>query len=253
MRDFCYTDERFADLQMLRYKLTGFNQLSLQQKRLIYYLSKAALFGRDITFDQYGAYNLRIRKTLEAVYTDLCIDHSTDDFHALEVYLKRIWFSNGIYHHYGCEKFTPAFSEDYLRSALRQVDCRRLPLADGQTVDALCDELFPVIFDSTVLPKRVNKADGEDLLLTSACNFYEGVSQAEAEAYYFNKKDENDPNPPSYGLNSTLVKRDGIVNEEVWTVQGRYGNAIRHIVYWLRKAAEVTDRILRDGRPAPVR
>ena len=241
MRDFCYTDERFADLQMLRYKLTGFNQLSLQQKRLIYYLSKAALFGRDITFDQYGAYNLRIRKTLEAVYTDLCIDHSTDDFHALEVYLKRVWFSNGIYHHYGCEKIMPAFSEDYLRSVLRQVDSRRLPLADGQTVDTLCDELFPVIFDSTVLPKRVNKADGEDLLLTSACNFYEGVSQAEAEAYYSAKKDENTPNPPSYGLNSTLVKRDGIVAEEVWTSHGRYGNAIRHIVYWLRKAAEVTE------------
>lgn len=215
MRDYCYTDERFADLQMLRYKLTGFDQLSLQQKRLIYYLSKAALFGRDITFDQYGAYNLRIRKTLEAVYTDLCIDHSTDDFHALEVYLKRVWFSNGIYHHYGCEKIMPAFSEDYLRSVLRQVDSRRLPLADGQTVDTLCDELFPVIFDSTVLPKRVNKADGEDLLLTSACNFYEGVSQAEAEAYYSAKKDENTPNPPSYGLNSTLVKRDGIVAEEV--------------------------------------
>ena len=241
MRDFCYTDERFADLQMLRYKLTGFDQLSLQQKRLIYYLSKAALFGRDITFDQYGAYNLRIRKTLEAVYTDLCIDHSTDDFHALEVYLKRVWFSNGIYHHYGCEKIMPAFSEDYLRSVLRQVDSRRLPLADGQTVDTLCDELFPVIFDSTVLPKRVNKADGEDLLLTSACNFYEGVSQAEAEAYYSAKKDENTPNPPSYGLNSTLVKRDGIVVEEVWTSHGRYGNAIRHIVYWLRKAAEVTE------------
>ena len=228
-------------MQMLRYKLTGFDQLSLQQKRLIYYLSKAALFGRDITFDQYGAYNLRIRKTLEAVYTDLCIDHSTDDFHALEVYLKRVWFSNGIYHHYGCEKIMPAFSEDYLRSVLRQVDSRRLPLADGQTVDTLCDELFPVIFDSTVLPKRVNKADGEDLLLTSACNFYEGVSQAEAEAYYSAKKDENAPNPPSYGLNSTLVKRDGIVAEEVWTSHGRYGNAIRHIVYWLRKAAEVTE------------
>ena len=241
MRDYCYTDERFADLQMLRYKLTGFDQLSLQQKRLIYYLSKAALFGRDITFDQYGAYNLRIRKTLEAVYTDLCIDHSTDDFHALEVYLKRVWFSNGIYHHYGCEKIMPAFSEDYLRSVLRQVDSRRLPLADGQTVDTLCDELFPVIFDSTVLPKRVNKADGEDLLLTSACNFYEGVSQAEAEAYYSAKKDENTPNPPSYGLNSTLVKRDGIVAEEVWTSHGRYGNAIRHIVYWLRKAVEVTE------------
>ena len=241
MRDFCYTDERFADLQMLRYKLPGFNQLSLQQKRLIYYLSKAALFGRDITFDQFGAYNLLIRKTLEVVYTDLRIDHSTDDFHALELYLKRVWFSNGIYHHYGCEKFTPAFSENYLRSVLYQVDAHRLPLADGQTVDALCDELFPVIFDPTVLSKRVNKTDGEDLLLTSACNFYEGVCQAEAEAYYSAKKDENDPHPPSYGLNSTLVKRDGIVTEEVWTTQGRYGNAIRHIVYWLRKAAEVTE------------
>ena len=241
MRDFCYTDERFADLQMLRYQLTGFEQLSIQQKRLIYYLSKAALFGRDITFDQYGRYNLRIRKTLETVYTDLRIDHETDEFRALELYLKRLWFSNGIYHHYGTEKFIPDFNEEYLRCVLHQVDARRLPLDSGQTVDGLCDELFPVIFDPTVLPKRVNKADGEDLLLTSACNFYEGVTQAEAEDYYNGKKAADDQQPPSYGLNTTLVKRDGQLTEEVWCSNGRYGNAIRHIVYWLRKAAEVAE------------
>ena len=241
MKDFCYTDERFADLQMLRYRLTGFEQLSLQQKTLVYYLSKAALFGRDITFDQYGRYNLRIRKMLEVVYTDMRIDHDTDDFRALELYLKRVWFSNGIYHHYGCEKFIPGFSEDYLRQVLHEVEACRLPLSEGQSVDGLCDELFPVIFDPQVLPKRVNKADGEDLLLTSACNFYDGVTQAEAEDYYNSKKDTQDQQPPSYGLNSTLVKRDGQISEDVWSANGRYGNAIRHIVYWLRKAAEVAE------------
>ena len=241
MKDFCYTDERFADLQMLRYRLTGFEQLSLQQKTLVYYLSKAALFGRDITFDQYGRYNLRIRKMLEVVYTDMRIDHETDDFRALELYLKRVWFSNGIYHHYGCEKFVPGFSEDYLRRVLHEVEACRLPLSEGQSVDGLCDELFPVIFDPQVLPKRVNKADGEDLLLTSACNFYDGVTQAEAEDYYNSKKDAQDQQPPSYGLNSTLVKRDGQISEEVWSANGRYGNAISHIVYWLRKAAEVAE------------
>ena len=241
MKDFCYTDERFADLQMLRYRLTGFVQLSLQQKTLVYYLSKAALFGRDITFDQYGRYNLRIRKMLEVVYTDMRIDHETDDFRALELYLKRVWFSNGIYHHYGCEKFIPGFSEDYLRRVLHEVEACRLPLSEGQSVDGLCDELFPVIFDPQVLPKRVNKADGEDLLLTSACNFYDGVTQAEAEDYYNSKKDAQDQQPPSYGLNSTLVKRDGQIFEDVWSANGRYGNAIRHIVYWLRKAAEVAE------------
>ena len=241
MEQFHYTAERFADLQLLRYKLSGYEQLSLQQKSLIYYLSKAALFGRDITFDQFGSYNLRIRKTLEVVYTDLRVDRDTDDFRALEVYLKRVWFSNGIYHHYGCEKFTPGFSESYFRQVLSLVEARRLPLADGQTVDQLADELCPVIFDPTVLPKRVNKADGEDLLLTSACNFYDGVTQAEAEAFYNAKKAANDPQPPSYGLNSTLVKRGDQLFEEVWSVNGRYGNAIRHIVYWLSKAAEVAE------------
>lgn len=241
MEHFRYTDERFADLQMLRYRLTGFEELSVQQKRLIYYLSEAALYGRDITFDQFGKYNLRIRKMLEVIYTDLNVDRDTEDFRALELYLKRVWFSNGIYHHYGCEKFQPAFTETYLRQVLHQVEARRLPLAEGQTVDGLCDELAPVIFDPAVLPKRVNKADGEDLLLTSACNFYDGVTQAEAEAYYAAKKDADDKCPPSYGLNSTLVKRDGQLVEDVWNTNGRYGNALRHIVYWLRKAADVAE------------
>ena len=237
------TDERFADIQLLRYRLNGFEQLSLLQKKLIYYLSKATLYGRDITFDQFGRYNLRIRKMLEAVYTDPAVSHETDGFRALEVYLKRVWFSNGIYHHYGTEKFQPGFTADYLRSVLQQVDTGKLPLRDGETLDALCDELFPVIFDPTVLPKRVNKADGEDLLLTSACNFYEGVTQQEAEEFYAQRKtdDEKNPRPLSHGLNATLVKRNGIVEEEVWKVDGRYGNAIQHIVYWLKKAQGVAE------------
>ena len=241
MEDFHYSDERFADLQMLRYQLTGFEQLSLQQKQLIYYLSEAALFGRDITFDQFGRYNLLIRKVMEVVYTDLRVDHDTDEFRAFEVYLKRVWFSNGIYHHYGCEKFVPAFTEPWFRQVLQMVDARRLPLTEGQTVSGLCELLCPVIFDPAVLPKRVNKADGEDLLLTSACNFYDGVTQAEAEAYYAARKAGCGDCQPSYGLNSTLVKRDGQLVEDVWSARGRYANAIRHIVYWLRKAAGVSE------------
>ena len=235
--------ERFADIQLLRYRLNGFEQLSLLQKKLVYYLSKATLYGRDITFDQFGRYNLRIRKMMEAVYTDPSVNHETDDFRALEVYLKRIWFSNGIYHHYGTEKFQPDFTADYLRSLLQQVDARKLPLRDGETLDALCDELFPVIFDPTVLPKRVNKADGEDLLLTSACNFYEGLTQQEAEEFYAQRKadDEKNSRPLSHGLNATLVKRNGVIEEDVWKIDGRYGNAIQHIVYWLKKAHGVAE------------
>ena len=228
---------------MLRYRLNGFEQLSLLQKKLVYYLSKATLYGRDITFDQFGRYNLRIRKMLEAVYTDPSVNHETDNFRALEVYLKRVWFSNGIYHHYGTEKFQPDFTADYLRSLLQQVDARKLPLRDGETLDALCDELFPVIFDPTVLPKRVNKADGEDLLLTSACNFYEGLTQQEAEEFYAQRKadDEKNSRPLSHGLNATLVKRNGVIEEDVWKIDGRYGNAIQHIVYWLKKAHGVAE------------
>ena len=243
MVDFNYQGERFADLQLLRYRLNGFEKLSLRQKKFVFYLAKATLFGRDITFDQNGKYNLRIRKVLEVIYTDMTIDRSTDDFKALEVYLKRVWFSNGIHHHYGCEKFIPGFSSDYLRRLLHQVDVRRLPMREGETLDDLCRELFPVIFDDTVLTKRVNKADGEDLVVTSACHFYDGVTQQEAEDFYARMKqaDADTETPPSYGLNSTLVKEEGVVKERVWSSEGLYANAIRHIVYWLEKALDVAE------------
>lgn len=233
-----YTDERFADIQMLRYHLNGFEELSLSQKKLIYYLSQATLFGRDITFDQFGKYNLRIRKLLEVVYTDYSIPHDTEEFIALETYLKRIWFSNGIYHHYGSEKFKPGFSETYLREALEKVDPLRLPLSPGETVSKLCECLFPVIFDESVLPKKVNKADGDDLLLSSAVNFYDGVSQPEAENFYALQKSRNNDAlaPISYGLNSTLTKQEGDLIEEVWSARGKYSNPISHIVYWLELA-----------------
>ena len=238
-----YSDERFADIQLLRYRLNGFEQLTLLQKRLVYYLSKATLYGRDITFDQFGRFNLRIRKMLEAVYTNLMIPHDTADFKALEVYLKRVWFSNGIYHHYGSEKFKPDFTPQFLREALLQTDATKLPLRSGENTDQLCDELFPIIFDEKVLPKRVNKVDGEDLIKTSACNFYEGVTQQEAEQFYQQQKDaaKDDEQPVSFGLNSTLTKKNGQLVEEIWSANGRYGNAIKHIVYWLSKALEVAE------------
>ena len=241
--EFIYQDERFADLQLLRYRLNGFEKLTLKQKTLVYYLSQATLYGRDITFDQFGKYNLRIRKMLEVVYTDMTIPHDTDEFKALEIYLKRIWFSSGIYHHYGCEKFKPGFTAEYLYQVLKETDARRLPLNEGETIQQMCDELFPIIFDETVWPKRVNKADGEDLLMTSACNFYDGVTQAEAEAFYQQQKqqDEHQDNPPSFGLNSTLVKKDGQIKEEVWSANGKYAHAIRHIIYWLEKASKVAE------------
>ena len=241
--DFSYQSERFADLQLLRYRLNGFDKLSLRQKVLVYYLSKATLSGRDITFDQYGKYNLRIRKMLEVVYGDLTVAHDTDEFRAMEVYLMRLWFSNGIYHHYGCEKFKPGFSAEWFREQLEKVDARRLPLREGESIEQFCQELFPVIFDEKVLPKRVNKADGEDLLLTSACHFYDGVTQAEAEDFYAEMKQKNAdlPTPPSYGLNTTLVKENGHIHEQVWCADGKYANAIRQIIYWLEKAREYTE------------
>ena len=241
--DFSYQSERFADLQLLRYRLNGFDKLSLRQKVLVYFLSKATLSGRDITFDQYGKYNLRIRKMLEVVYGDLTVAHDTDEFRAMEVYLKRLWFSNGIYHHYGCEKFKPGFSAEWLREQLEKVDARRLPLREGESIEQFCQELFPVIFDEKVLPKRVNKADGEDLLLTSACHFYDGVTQAEAEDFYAEMKQKNAdlPTPPSYGLNTTLVKENGHIHEQVWCADGKYANAIRQIIYWLEKARDYAE------------
>ena len=241
--NFKYSDERFADLQMLRYRLNGFEDLTLEQKKYVYYLSKATLYGRDITFDQFGAYNLRIRKVLEAIYTDRTIDHSTAEFKKLETYLKRVWFSNGIYHHYGCEKFVPEFSEKYFKDCIQQIDSKRLPLYSGESVKELIEEITPVVFDPSFMPKRVNKADGEDLIKTSACNFYQGLTQQEAEQFYSEQKKVNadNPEPPSYGLNSTLVKKNDVIQEEVWSSTGRYSQAINQITYWLLKAKEVAE------------
>lgn len=243
MSTFPYSDERFADIQILRYRLNGFSELSLRQKLLVYYLSEATLCGRDITFDQFGRYNLRIRKLLEVVYLHYQGDRNCKDFLDLEIYLKRVWFSNGIYHHYGCEKFMPAFSEEYLREVIGTLDVSVLPLYDHEDVEMLCAELFPVIFNPDVLPKRVNKTDGEDLVTTSACHFYEGVTQQEVETFYQEMKTAhvNDPEPPSFGLNSTVFKRDGKVEEDVWCLNGRYGAAIQQIIYWLEKALTVTE------------
>ena len=238
---FDYTVEQFADLQILRYRVPGFENLSLQQKELVYYLTEAALQGRDILFDQNGKYNLRIRRTLEAVYTGYKGDKNTPDFKAMEVYLKRVWFSNGIHHHYGSEKFVPGFAPEFFKEAVLSVDVSTLPLAEGQTAEQLCDELSPVIFDPTVMPKRVNQAAGEDLVLTSACNYYDGVTQKEAEDFYNAMKDPKDETPVSYGLNSRLVKENGKIQEKIWKVGGLYGQAIDKIVYWLKKAEGVTE------------
>lgn len=229
---FRYTDERFADIQMLRYRLDGFEALTLRQKLYIYYLAKATLCGRDITTDQFGRYNLRIRKVLEAIYERYEGDRTTAEYKALETYLKRVWFSNGIHHHYGCEKFVPAFTEKYFRQVVDCCGCE----------DENIDELCKVIFDPTIQPKRVNQKAGDDLVQTSACNYYEDVTQQEAEDFYEAMRDENDPMPISYGLNSKLRKTaDGMLKEDVWHEGGLYGDAIKHITYWLEKAAEVAE------------
>lgn len=238
---FDYTVEQFADLQILRYRVPGFEDLSLKQKELVYYLTEAALQGRDILFDQNGKYNLTIRRMLEAVYTGYKGDKNTPDFKAMEVYLKRVWFSNGIHHHYGSEKFVPGFTPEFFRQAVQSVDAATLPLAEGQTVEQLCEEVFPVIFDPTVMPKRVNQAAGKDLVLTSACNYYDGVTQQEAEDFYNALKNPQDETPVSYGLNSRLVKEDGKIQEKVWKVGGLYGQALEKIVYWLKKAEGVAE------------
>lgn len=241
MKAFQYSGERFADLQMLRYQLPGFEDLTLSQKKYIYYLAEATLWGRDITFDQYGKYNLLIRKTLEAIITDSSFtgrDASDKDGNALLTYTKRVWFSNGIYHHYGCEKFKPEFSKEYFEKMVRTVAADKLP----KPADVIIKELVPVIFDENVLPKRVNKASGADLVKTSACNFYENVTQQEVERYYAEKNKDNDPCPPSYGLNSTLVKNaDGEMVEEVWSLNGKYSKTISRIISCLTKAQEYAE------------
>ena len=238
---FSYTVEQFADLQILRYRVPGFEQLSLRRKQLVYYLSQAALEGRDILFDQNGKFNLQIRRLLEAVYTSFKGDRTTEQFRALEVYLKRVWFSNGIHHHYACDKFVPAFTAAYLEEVIKSLPEEVLPLEEGETRQAMCDKLFPVIFDPSVMPKRVNQADGEDLVQTSAANYYEGVTQQEADDFYAAQKKADDPEPVMYGMNSRLVKKDGRVYEQVWKVGGMYSAAIEKIIVWLEKAEAVAE------------
>lgn len=235
------TQERFADIQMLRYELKGFENLSLTQKIYIYCLSKATLLGRDITFDQQGKYNLRIRKTLEAVYRHYEGNRESEDFKAFEVYLKRVWFASGIHHHYGCEKFVPGFSEESFYEMVEAVADEYLPLSKGQSKEDLLGILVPVIFNPEVMPKRVNQTDGEDLVQTSACNFYENVSQAEVERFYARMKEDGNEQAPSYGLNSKLTKRNGELVELKWTEDGLYGAAIKEIVSWLLRAQKYAE------------
>ena len=235
------TNERFADIQMLRYELKGFEDLSLNQKLYIFCLAKATLMGRDITFDQQGKYNLRIRKTLETVYLHYEGDRECEEFKAFEVYLKRIWFASGIHHHYGCEKFKPGFSEEYFYHLLENIGEELLPIKRGETKEDLMRQLESILFDPEVMPKRVNQTDGEDLVLTSACNFYEDVTQEEVERFYAKMKKTDNPTPPSYGLNSKLIKRNNEVVELTWKEDGLYGETIREIVSWLLKAQKYAE------------
>ena len=235
------TNERFADIQMLRYELKGFEDLSLNQKLYIFCLAKATLMGRDITFDQQGKYNLRIRKTLETVYLHYEGDRECEEFKAFEVYLKRIWFASGIHHHYGCEKFKPGFSEEYFYHLMENIGEELLPIKRGETKEDLMRQLESILFDPEVMPKRVNQTDGEDLVQTSACNFYEDVTQEEVERFYAKMKKTDNPNPPSYGLNSKLIKRNNELVELTWKEDGLYGETIREIVSWLLKAQKFAE------------
>lgn len=235
---FKYTDEQFADIQMLRYKVDGFEKLTLKQKTFIYYLQEAALEGRDILFDQNGRYNLRIRRMLEAVYTNYSGDRKDAFYQGLSTYLKRVWFSSGIHHHYGSDKFLPSFSPEQLKAALQQIPAEKLPLGTGETLDRFCEEIFPVIFDPTVMPMRVNQKDGEDIVLTSAGNYYApGITQQEAEEFYKQRKPAADPRPVMMGMNSRLDRDDyGQLTERVWRIGGLYSPALERIVANLEKA-----------------
>ena len=233
--------EKFADIEMLRYDVNGFEELPLKYKKFIYCLSEAALSGRDILFDQNGAYNLRIRRTLEAIYTHSTSNKLSEDFLQMEVYLKRVWFSSGIHHHYGCEKFVPEFSEDFLRKEMLSIDSKLLPLQKGESAEELFDSLRPIIFNPEIMPKRVNKSQGEDILTSSACNYYQGVSQNQAEEYYDKLKRSGGNTPISFGLNSRLIAEEGKLIEKTWKVGGLYSNAIEKIVYWLDKAIKYAE------------
>lgn len=238
---FEYVVDQFADMQILRYRVPGIENLTLRQQEMLYYLSEAALCGRDILYDQNGKYNLSIRRVLEAVYSDENIDKTTDDFKALELYLKRVWVSNGIHHHYSGEKFVPAFSQPWFEEVVMQLSADKLPLKNGQGVSDLLAEIMPVIFDPTIMPLHTNQAAGVDLIATSASNYYDGVTQAEAEAFYAAMKDPSDTEPISYGLNSKLIKKDGVISEEIYKVGGLYSESMTKIVYWLEKAMGVAE------------
>ena len=238
---FAVSDEEFADIQMLRYKVEGFGKLSLQQKCYVYCLAKATLFGRDITFDQFGRYNLRIRRLVEWIYAGGEPTDNTDEWQQLVVYMKRVWFSNGIYHHYGSEKIIPDCGRQFVSKRIATLVESGKPLPEGESIASIEGELLPVMFDPTLLPKKVNKAHGEDIVITSACNFYDGVTQQEAEDFY-NSLRTDEAEPPSWGLNTTLVKTaDGKLTEQVWHLGGRYGKALEPIVYWLEKASQYAE------------
>ncbi|MCR4774203.1 MAG: dipeptidyl peptidase 3 [Prevotella sp.] len=239
--DFNYSDERFADLQMLRYRLKGWDELSLEQKKYIYFLAKATLMGRDITTDQQGCFNLQIRKALESAVNLYKGDRESSEFKELIVYLKRVWFSNGIHHHYGCDKFIPNFSENFLRKVFLSIGAENLPLKEGETIEDFLDTIMPVIFDKNIMTKRVSRNPDTDVIKASACNYYENVSQDEAHDYYEKKAQNQGDAHPSYGLNSKLVKENGELKEKVWHIGGMYSNAIEQIVYWLNKAKEVAE------------
>ncbi len=230
--------DRFDDVKVLRFRVNGFDSLSLDQKKLVYYLSQAGLTGRDILFDQNFKYNLPLRKTLEAIYTTYSGDKSSEEFKSFEKYLKKVWFANGVHHHYSNDKFTPEFSAEYFDGLLAATPADKLP--NQETLSTL----KKVIFDPTFYPKMVNQTEGEDLVLTSAVNFYDGVTEAEVEALYAAQADPNDNTPISYGLNTKVVKEDGKVVEKTWKVGGLYSEAIEQNIYWLEKAAEVAENDL---------
>lgn len=236
-----YSVDQFADVEILRYEVPGFESLSLQQKTLIYYLNEAALQGRDILFDQNYRHNLLIRKVLETIYIHADVQRTTSDWKAFETYLKRVWVSNGIHHHYSTDKFIPGFSRDFFLEALGNIPADSLPLQTGETVGMLAEKLLPILFDPNVDAKRVNQKEGEDLIATSANNYYQGVTQSEVEAFYDALKNPNDPQPVSHGLNSRLVKKDGRIVEKVWKADGLYGSAIQAILFWLDKAEKVAE------------
>lgn len=242
IEDFDYVVDRFADLEILRYRVPGIENLTVKQQELLYYLSEAALSGRDIIYDQNGRYNLAIRTLLESVYTMDGIDTTSADYRGMETYLKRVWVSNGIHHHYSGVKFVPEFSQQWFEEQINKLPFEKLPLAEGQSKDELFAELLPVIFDPSVMPLHKNQTDGEDVILTSASNYYgEGVTQADAEGFYAAMRDTADHSPISYGLNSRLVRRDGRLVEDVYRVGGLYDAAMAKIVYWLEKALTVCE------------